>query len=61
MVKNPNPMHTSPMTGASQKIERGDVQPKMKSPPAKNTEPIIIGGRRASGTALLPFFSNLRV
>jgi hypothetical protein len=44
-----------------QKMDLDDVQPKMKSPAVKNTEPIIIGGRRASGTALLPFASNFRM
>ena len=37
------------MQGASQKICAGEVQPKMKRPAAKKTEPIIMGGRRGFG------------
>jgi hypothetical protein len=44
------------MQGASQNMCEGDVQPNMKRPAAKNREPSIMGGRRASGTALLLFF-----
>jgi hypothetical protein len=54
-------MQKRPMHGANQKTWEGEVQPKMNSPEAKKTEPIIIGGRRASGTALLLFASNLRI
>jgi hypothetical protein len=60
-VKNPKPIHTRPMTGASQNMLSKDVHPKIKRPAAKKIDPIIIGGRRASGTALLPFFSNFRI
>ncbi len=60
-MKKPKPMQTRPITGVIQKMDLDDVQPKMKSPAVKNTEPIIIGGRRASGTALLPFASNFRM
>ncbi len=55
MVKNPKPMDTVATTGATHNIPTGEVQPNMKSPPAKKTDPSIIGGRRASGTGLLPF------
>ena len=58
MVKNPNPMQTSPIMGAIQWMDLEEVHPKMKRPPEKKTEPIIIGGRRASGTALLLFAWN---
>src|SRR4051812_36312683 len=34
------------------------VQAMMKSPAAKKTDPIIIGGKRASGMTLLPLLSN---
>lgn len=60
-MKNPNPMQKSPIHGASQKTWRGDVHPKMKRPATKNIPPIIMGGRRASGTALLPLALNLRM
>lgn len=61
IVKNPKPIRTVPMTGANQNTDLEDVQPNMKSPLAKKTDPTIIGGRRASGTALLPLASKRRV
>ena len=61
IVKNPKPISTVPMTGANQNTDLDDVQPNIKSPPAKKIDPTIIGGRRASGTALLPLASNRRV
>jgi len=60
-VKNPKPMQTKPIMGAIHGIFLLEVQPKMKRPPEKKTEPIIIGGRRASGTALLLFCSNFMI
>jgi hypothetical protein len=54
IVKNPKLIRTVPMTGANQNTALEEVQPNRKSPPAKKTDPIIIGGRRASGTSLLP-------
>jgi len=35
--------------------------PKINMPAAKEKDPPIIGGRRASGIALFPFFSNARM
>jgi len=54
-------MQTKPMTGANQNMLVDEAHPNMKSPPAKNTDPTIMGGRRASGTALLPLATNLMV
>jgi hypothetical protein len=61
IVKKPKPMQTKPMTGANQNMLADEVHPNMKSPPAKKTDPTIIGGGRASGTALLPLATNLLV
>ena len=54
-MKKPKPMQKSPMQGANQKMSLLDVHPKINKPAAKSTDPAIMGGRRASGTALLPF------
>ena len=53
-MKNPNPMSVAPIQGAIHGMFRLDVHPKIKRPPAKKTDPTIMGGSRASGTALFP-------
>jgi hypothetical protein len=61
IVKKPKPIQTNSMTGASQNILADEVHPNMKSPAAKKTDPTIIGGRRASGTAFLPLTLNFLI